>query len=139
MCSTSVRNKDQKLVGSFLKIIYRLLHCRQIEMYRNLANLVGQMLKIGRKWPMVDCYFQADISSNIGDDFGSLANMLKTTKLKTSYSLHSITCNTTYISCHKCANSLIINAHNVLYAYNLDHEHAMGLVTLNGLLYNMPI
>ena len=59
----SARNKDQKLVGRFLKIWYfnGLLITVPLKMYRKYGRpkwiLVGQMLKLVGKWPMADCYF----------------------------------------------------------------------------------
>ena len=62
--AASARNKDQKLVGRFLKIgyFYRLPTTVPLQMYGNFGwpkwILVGQMMKLVRKWPMVDCYFE---------------------------------------------------------------------------------
>ena len=62
--SNSVRNKDQKLVSCFLEIwyVYRLVITVLLKMYRKYGQpkwiLVGQMLKMVRKWLMADCYFK---------------------------------------------------------------------------------
>ena len=55
--------KDQKLVGRFSedRIFYRLLTAIPLKTYGKLGQpkwiLVGQMLKLVRKWLMADCYF----------------------------------------------------------------------------------
>ena len=59
----SARNKDQKLVGRFFadRIFYWLLIAVPLKMYRKYGQLkwilIGQMLKLVRKWPIADCYF----------------------------------------------------------------------------------
>ena len=59
----SARNKDQKLVGRFLKIEYFIGYFTAVplQMYgkygRSKSILLGQMLKLVGKWPMADCYF----------------------------------------------------------------------------------
>ena len=59
----SGRNKDQKLVGHFLKIGHfcKLSIAIPLKMYSKFGQpkwiLVGQMLKLVGKWPMADCYF----------------------------------------------------------------------------------
>ena len=63
VANCSARNKDHKLVGRFLKMWYfnRLLITVPLKMYWKYGQpkwiLVGQMLKLVRKWPMADCYF----------------------------------------------------------------------------------
>ena len=63
MCIGSARNKDQKLVGRFLKIGYFIGYYSAVplKMYgkygRSKQILVGQMLKLVGKWPVADCYF----------------------------------------------------------------------------------
>ena len=59
----SARNKDQKLVGCFFEnsLFYRLLIAIPSKIYRKFGwlnqILVGQMLKLVRKWLLADCYF----------------------------------------------------------------------------------
>ena len=61
--SLSGRNKDQKLVGHFLEnpTFCRLLIAVPLKMYSKHGRpkwiLVGQMVKLVRKWPMANCYF----------------------------------------------------------------------------------
>ena len=58
--SHTTRNEDQKLVCCFYeyRIFYRLLIAVPLQMYRKFGQpkqiLVGQMLKLVRKWPMVN-------------------------------------------------------------------------------------
>ena len=60
---SSARNKDQKLVGHFLKIGYFIGYYTAVplKMYgkygRSKEILIGQMLKLVGKWPVADCYF----------------------------------------------------------------------------------
>ena len=59
----SVRNKSQKLVGRFWedRTFCMLLTPVPLKMYSNFGwpkwILVGQMVKLLRKWPMAGCYF----------------------------------------------------------------------------------
>ena len=63
LSNISARNNNQKLVGHFYedRVFYRLLIAVPLKMCRKFSQpkqiLVGQMLKLVRKWPMADCYF----------------------------------------------------------------------------------
>ena len=60
---SSGRNKGQKLVGRFFedRTFCRLLIAIPLKMYSKFGQpkwiLVGQMLKLVRKWPMANCHF----------------------------------------------------------------------------------
>ena len=60
---SSARNKDQKLVGRFLKIGYFIGNYTAVllKMHGKYGPskqiLVGQMLKLVGKWPVANCYF----------------------------------------------------------------------------------
>ena len=58
----SGRNRGQKLVSHFLKIVRcRSLIATPLKMYSKFSQpkwiLVGQMVKLVGKWPMASCYF----------------------------------------------------------------------------------
>ena len=79
---SNARNKDQKLLGHFLKIRYFTDYyiAVPLKMYwkygRSKQILVGQMLKLVEKWPMADCYFQhCRVSSTLAYNWLSNATL----------------------------------------------------------------
>ena len=54
---SSARNKDQNLVGRFLKKACFISYYTAVSLKMSKYNLVGQMLKLLGKWPMADYYF----------------------------------------------------------------------------------
>ena len=63
MYTHSARNKDQKLVGRFLKIAYFIGYYTAVPLkiygkYGQSKQILGsKMLKLVGKWPVANCYF----------------------------------------------------------------------------------